>query len=417
MLLRVIAALTESLAHRVGLLDPAEVPADEAKRLVHIGTKLERLGHALRLAGTARMVATGTWQGEGDKSAAAWVARTTGTSMSDAIGTVTTAEQLENLPGTAEAVRRGDLSPEQAKEVAGAATADPSAEGRLLDQAAKGSINELRNEARRTRAAADPDPEATHRRIHKARHARERTDSDGTWSLTLRGTPMSGARIMAGLRHRSDAIFREAHSAGRREPAEAYLFDAAEELLSDPSPEPEAPPPRHKRTPLPKGANAKIIVRVDWSALVRGRVADGEVCEIAGVGPVPVSLVREMCDEDAFLAAVLTKGTDICSVTHLGRRFTALQVTALQWRDPECSRLGCANTVRLEIDHRKDWAQTHVTEVDESDRYCHDDHKLKTEKGWALVEGTGKRPMVPPDHPDHPLQVARDLFARAGPPT
>ena len=29
-------------------------------------------------------------------------------------------------------------------------------------------------------------------------------------------------------------------------------------------------------------------------------------------------------------------------------------------------------------------------------------HDLKTYKGWALVEGSGKRPMVPPDDPRHP---------------
>jgi hypothetical protein len=34
-----------------------------------------------------------------------------------------------------------------------------------------------------------------------------------------------------------------------------------------------------------------------------------------------------------------------------------------------------------------------------------DDHgrsSVKTHHGWALVEGTGRRPMVPPGHPDHP---------------
>ena len=400
----------------MGALDDAELAASDGVRLVELGTRVERMGYALRLAGTVMVTATGGWQGEGDKTAAGWLSRKTGSSMSDAIGAVKTAEQLEELPATAAAVARGELSPEQAKEVAGAATADPAAEQRLLDQAATGSINELRNEARRTRAAADPDPEATNRRIHAGRHARARTDSDGTWSLTLRGTPASGARILTGLQHRADVIFREAQAAGRREPAEAYLFDAAEELLSDPGATPAAPsctcdgsartaPPTRGRTPLPKGANAKVIARIDWPALVRGRVAEGEVCEIAGVGPVPVSVVRELC-EDAFVAAVLTNGTDICSVVHLGRRHTALQRTALQWRDPECARRGCANTVRLEYEHREDWAHTHATKVTASDRLCHDDHKLKTEHGWMLVEGTGKRPMVPPDHPDHPLRVA-----------
>jgi hypothetical protein len=116
-------------------------------------------------------------------------------------------------------------------------------------------------------------------------------------------------------------------------------------------------------------------------------------------------VVRELSN-DAFVAAILTNGTDICSVTHLGRRHTALQRSALQWRDPECVRLGCCNTVRLEYEHRADWAHTGKTEVPQSDRLCKADHKLKTEQGWMLEEGTGKRRLLPPDDPDHPLQVA-----------
>ena len=395
MSVQALSDTTEALAVLVAALDAGDLPACEGRRLVELGARLERLGHAVRLAGTASVAAAGTWEGQGHRSAAEWLARTTGTSMSDAIGTVSAAEQLDRLPATAAAVRRGELSPDQAKAVIGAAAADPAAEGRLLDHAGRGSLDELRNECKRVRAAADPDPEGTHRRIHRARHVRTRTDVDGTWVMTVRGTAASGSQIIAGLRHRADSIFRQAHRAGRREPSEAYLFDALEQLCTDPGAADGA-------TPLPKGANAKVIVRIDWPALLRGRTVEGETCEIAGVGPVPVSVVRELC-EDAFVAVVLTNGTNICSVTHLGRRHTALQVTALQWRDPECARLGCANTVRLENDHRDDWAHTHTTRVDQSDRLCHHDHKLKTEQGWMLETGTGKRRLLPPDHPDHPL--------------
>jgi hypothetical protein len=36
------------------------------------------------------------------------------------------------------------------------------------------------------------------------------------------------------------------------------------------------------------------------------------------------------------------------------------------------------------------------------DRLCRYHHRLKTTKGWALVEGTGKRDFVPPEDPRHP---------------
>lgn len=153
------------------------------------------------------------------------------------------------------------------------------------------------------------------------------------------------------------------------------------------------------RSPVP----TKIVVRVDWAALLRGWVAEGETCEIAGVGQVAVSAVRAMiATGDPFLAAVVTQGVDVVSVAHLGRRPSAFQQTALDWLAPTCRVEGCDATVRLEDDHRHDWADTHVTLLAWLDRLCGAHHDRKTYEGWALVAGTGKRPMVPPEDPRHP---------------
>jgi hypothetical protein len=98
---------------------------------------------------------------------------------------------------------------------------------------------------------------------------------------------------------------------------------------------------------------------------------------------------------EAFLALVVTRGHDVINVTHLGRQFTEHQKTALEWRDPECVTLGCHNTVRLERDHRDDWARTHRTTISSADRLCHHHHQLKT-LGWRLEPGAGKRALLPP---------------------
>jgi hypothetical protein len=82
-----------------------------------------------------------------------------------------------------------------------------------------------------------------------------------------------------------------------------------------------APPPV-PRAVLPSGADAKIIVRIDHSALVRGYPVSGETCEIPGVGTIDVATVQAWMT-DAFVAAVLTDGTDITKVVHMGRRATA----------------------------------------------------------------------------------------------
>ena len=74
------------------------------------------------------------------------------------------------------------------------------------------------------------------------------------------------------------------------------------------------------------GADAKIIVRVDLEALLRGRTLDGETCEIAGLGPIPVSIVREWMD-NAFLAAIVTQGTEITRASTL-RQHVLCSVTS-----------------------------------------------------------------------------------------
>ncbi|MGI8793199.1 MAG: hypothetical protein ACR2H3_08485, partial [Acidimicrobiales bacterium] len=95
---------------------------------------------------------------------------------------------------------------------------------------------------------------------------------------------------------------------------------------------------------------------------------------------------------------VLTKGDDMIRVVHLGRRFTATQRTALQWRDPVCARRGCSNRLRLEYDHFEDWAHTHTTRVEAGRRFCPACHQLKS-TGWDVAEpdADGQCTFTPPD--------------------
>jgi hypothetical protein len=143
------------------------------------------------------------------------------------------------------------------------------------------------------------------------------------------------------------------------------------------------------------------ILRIDWEALVRGACDAEEICEIARLGPVSVDTARGLLGE-SILKLVITKGVDVMNVTHLGRGVNTAQQIALLWQQPGCTREGCPNTHLIENDHRDDWARVRCTRLDNTDPLCRPDHHLKTHCGWALVEGTGKRPMVPPDHPDHP---------------
>ncbi|MEZ5136616.1 MAG: HNH endonuclease signature motif containing protein [Acidimicrobiales bacterium] len=118
------------------------------------------------------------------------------------------------------------------------------------------------------------------------------------------------------------------------------------------------------------------------------------MCEIAGVGPVPVAMVRELLD-GALVRVVVTKGVDVVSVAHHGRAPNAHQRSALAWMHSRCSVQGCDNAVFIEVDHRTPWRDDPVTAFANLDPLCSHHHYLK-ERGWHLAPGTGRRPMLPP---------------------
>jgi hypothetical protein len=371
---RPIAEATDRVVGLVSALDLGMAPPATCKELVALGERIERTGRTLKALAAAKVAASVVWEGEGDRSAEDWLARTTGTSRAEAARELETGQHLQALPEVARAAASGELSVKQAEAIAGAAAVDPTAAGRLLDSARSKGLRELQQECRTTRTNADPDPEATRRRIQANRSFRTWTDADGTGHLHLSGPADTIARLDNAVRHRCDRLFREARKEGRREPGDAYAFDAAAELLTSAG----------EGRPVPAGADAKIIVRVDLPTLIRGRAVDGEVCEIAGCGPVPVSVVKEWM-RDAFLAAVVTDGTEIGKVIHLGRRFKSEQRTVLQWQDPICARQGCSNRLGLEYDHFEDWALTRTTRTTAAKRFCHSCHALKT-VGWIVSE-------------------------------
>jgi hypothetical protein len=300
------------------------------------------------------------------------------TAAREALATV---ERTKSLPATDRAVRSGQLSAQQAAAVAEAAAADPGAEQQLLDAAPEESLAELRNRADRVKAAARSaeDEAAREERIRRGRSLRRSVAADGSHELHARGTAADIAAFWARLQPFIDAACKKARDEDRRESVDAYAFDA---LIAMSASGGSAKP------------NSKVIVRVDLSAVRRGTTVPGETCDIPGFGPIPVSEALKLMN-DAFIALVVTKGKDVHTVAHLGRQFNEQQKTALEWRDPECCVKGCASTVRLERDHRDDWADTHLTRVPAADRLCHHHHLMKTQ-GWHLEPGVGKRRLLPP---------------------
>lgn len=396
-----LGELRSALAAWASRFDPARVSAVDWAEVVRLAAAIKNIAATVESLAAAHVADTSEWRGGGDQSAAEWLARTTGTTASQAKRAIETGQQLEGLSATAETAKRGDLSPEQASTIADAAIADPAAESVLLAAAGRESLGELRERCRRTKAAADPDPDATYRRLHAGRTARHYTDAETAWNLHVRTTPDAGGTIASALDQITDELFRHAYREGRREPRDAYAADAVLEMALRARDGTAGSGDGQAGADHKRGQRFLALIRADLDALVRGSVEGDEVCEIAGVGPIPVAVARQLLG-DSILKLVLTRGVDVANVTHLGRGPTVAQKVALLWSQPSCEVEGCPRRARLEVDHLEPWAETHHTRLDELGRKCPHHHDLKTNHGWDLVPGTGKRPMVPPDDPRHP---------------
>lgn len=444
-----IRAHADELRGIVAALIPDEVVASQAPRIWAGFDAIERLAASAKILLARRVEDSGIWEREGDHSAAHYLARKSGTSIRTSRGELATSKRIVKLAATEAALRSGQLSASQAESIADAASHNRDAEQELLETASRSSLAELREECARKKAAGDPDPEATYNRIHESRFLRRRRDGEGGWNVTARGTPDAGALFNSALDPIIDEIFRTAWAEGRREDPENYAFDALLEMARrardgyDPSvvddsddidtidtideadesdehddhhDEPVDDRGDHhegdgdvaesrQRREAKRKRNAEnptylALLRVDFAALRRGYVEGDELCEIQGVGPIPVPKARELLGQ-SVVKLIATKGKQVVNVTHYGRNPTVAQRMALLWSQPTCTVSGCNNTF-AQFDHRIDWHITHHTKLDELDRLCARHHRLKTNQGWALVGGTGKRPLVPPDDPRHP---------------
>ena len=383
-----VRAASQDLKLLVSGLDPDAVVLGDAPEVWAEFDAIERVIASAKLLMARRVEQAHTWPKQGFRSAVEQIAVLSGTSMSSARSMLATSKQIADLPDTAEVMRSGELSAAMAHAVVSAAAVAPDAEAELLAIAVRSPLAKLREESLKARAGVDRD--AAHERIRRERHLREFIDAEGAWNLHARGTLDDGARFRTAIEPLIDAHFKTKREVDQREPREAYAFDALIELATTAGSNDTKPAPR-----------SMAIIRIDHAALQRGAVEGEEICDLPGLGPIPVRIARDLLG-DAILKLVITKGVDVANVTHLGRSATMAQQVALSWQQPCCTALGCTRTFRLENDHRNDWTYTHETRLDGLDPLCEHHHDLKTLHGWALVAGKGPRPMVPPDDPRHP---------------
>jgi hypothetical protein len=373
-----VRCAVEALKATARALDPARISGRDAAALLEAVSEGERVCGAMKALLARRIEETGVWRECGHRSAAHWVAETTGETVGAATRALETARALQDLPQTEAAYRAGELSGTQTMEITSAAGADPAAESELLETASATSVKGLRDRCREVRAGAEDDDRAWARRLHEERRAHDWTDPDGAYRIEARLAPDAGARFSSAWRSHIDRIFRDARRAGRREPRAAYAADALVALASAGPCKP-----------------VEMRVTVDSAALARGHTRGGERCEIAGVGPVPVTTARALLD-DASVAVMVRDGDDITAVSSPKRTIPTKLRRALEDRYPACGVKACANNQFLEIDHVVPLEDHGRTELDNLWRICTHHHALKTHGGWRIVGDKADRDLVPP---------------------
>jgi hypothetical protein len=372
--------------------DPDRVTASQAATLVELFAEIERLGAAGRVLFARRAADAAVWRDEGHRSAASWMAAKTKMPMGDAAASLETAKALASLPATSAALRRGELSVAQTREITSAAALHPDAEQRLLQAASEQGMQGLRERCAQVRATANSARQENerHRAIHRSRYLRHYHDTEGAFRLDARLTPDAGAQLISAIEAEAKVAFDEARKTAERERSAAYAADALVALATG----------RARRADRTKSrAPASTMhLRVDLSALRRGHVKTGETCEIPGVGPVPVATARRALG-DAFVKVFVTDGVDVQSVCHVGRTVPTHVQSALEERDPRCVVPGCDVAHGLENHHWDvPYAQCGTSTLAGLARVCAWHHDLITYDGHELVGGPGRWELrAPPD--------------------
>ncbi len=360
-------------------VDVETIDGKGAARLVGIADGIRRCGDSLRTVAVGQVERTNGWKGEGAKSISEWLSIETDCAHYEAQAVVMLANQLHHLPVTQAALRNGTLSGTQAVEVARGAIVAPNTETQLLNLAKHATVRDLRDATNRVVAGATDEAER-HKQVHKSRYLKSWTDPDGSFNVKGRMTVANGALVMAALKPIQDEIFKAARKSGEHERPEAYAADALMALCEKATTKQSSESGGKSSRP-----NAVINIRVDLNAIKRGHTENGETCEIAGVGSIPVATATEYLGE-AFLKLLVVDGVEIKTVAHMGRHIPAPLRTAVEERDRVCQVPTCDVSVGLEIDHIKPFAEGGAASFENLVRLCKRHHLQKTHDGYRLVE-------------------------------
>ena len=140
------------------------------------------------------------------------------------------------------------------------------------------------------------------------------------------------------------------------------------------------------------------VVLVDAIALQRGYAAPGETCTIPGIGDVSIDWAKHLMGDQIF-EILAHNGTDIVTYASSTRHRPRAVELAINIRDRGCIVPGCTDHLRVEYDHRDNYADTHRTDYHSLGQLCPRHHYEKTHLGARLERHDNQWWWYPPPPP------------------
>ena len=353
--MNVLGELTEAI-DAVCEAEPARLADRESIQDLH--RQLERLNAATTRA-TAAFEAGGTWEADGARSAAAWLATRVRTALPAARRRLRLGRALRHMAHAEAAWLAGEIDANHVAALAEARTPVSTDcfehdEAMLVDQAARLSHRHFSRALAYWCQRADPDgtedrasAEFNARRLHLSQ------SFGGSWVLDAGFDPIGGAVLDRALRRIEEELFATDWAEARarvgegvcagdlaRSPAQRRA-DAAVEMA-------------RRAGAMPPGARLPEPL---FTLFLGYETFAGRICELAdGTVVSPGSLLRWL--DEAWVERVVFDGPD--RVKNLGVRrriFTGATRRAIEVRDRECFHEFCdVPAERCQIDHVKPYS-------------------------------------------------------------
>src|ERR1700694_5543633 len=323
----------------------------------------------------------------GNITAASWIARTCGMSVTSAADRLCVGSQLESLPKVAAALGSGEIS-FQSGSVLCPLREQLGEKGRLFDEdemlgfARRFSVSELRKLCDYARHVADPDgflndaeESYTRRRLHISKML------DGLYRVDGLLAPVSGAAFKTAI----DVLAKRQAPEDERTHSQRSA-DAAGELAHH-AMEQGTLPRRHAVKP-----------HINLTMTLEG--LKGEV----GVAPAELELslpistrTAERLACDCTISRVVLADSMVIDVGRATRVVSAPTMRALRVRDKGCRFPGCDRQVNWSNPHHIDhWARGGPNNLPNLVLLCYYHHRLVHEGGWQVVKSGREFRFLPP---------------------